>query len=102
MYEQFSLFDKKPLDIRGLCDDGFCPVCGYAFDDVNGELDLERCPRCNTAVDWSMWHRLNDKIQPCPYTEQCLNYPSGCQGETLWCGRDEAYFKKYGKGVKQK
>lgn len=61
MYEQFSLFDKKPLDIRGLCDDGFCPVCGYAFDDINGELDLERCPRCNTAVDWSMWHKLNDK-----------------------------------------
>ena len=58
---QYSLFDKRPLDIKGLLDDGYCPVCGYSFDELNGELDLERCPRCNTAVDWSMWHKLNDE-----------------------------------------
>lgn len=61
MEGQLSLFKKIPLDIKGLMDDGYCPVCGYSFDDVNGELDLERCPKCNTVVDWSMWHILNDK-----------------------------------------
>lgn len=98
MNEQISLFDKpKPLDIRGLLDDGYCPVCGHSFDEYGGELDLERCPVCNTRVDWSNWHILNDKIKPCPYKEQCFNHPAGCAGQTLWCGRDEEYFEKYGK-----
>ena len=58
---QYSLFDKRPLDIKGLLDDGYCPVCGYSFDEYAGELDLEQCPRCGTFVDWTTWHILNDK-----------------------------------------
>ena len=59
--EQYSFFKKRPLDIKGLMDDGYCPVCGYSFDEYGGELDLEQCPRCGTLVDWEMWHKLNDK-----------------------------------------
>ena len=33
--EQMSLFKKIPLDIRGLMDDGYCPVCGYSFDEIS-------------------------------------------------------------------
>ena len=47
---QYSLFDKRPLDIKGLLDDGYCPVCGYSFDELNGELDLERCPNCGAKM----------------------------------------------------
>lgn len=61
MEGQISLFTKQPLEIRGLMDDGYCPVCGYSFDELNGELDLEYCPQCSTRVDWSMWHKLNDR-----------------------------------------
>ena len=62
MNEQTSLFDQpKPLSIRGLLDDGYCPVCGYSFDEYGGELDLDRGPNCLTRVDWSMGHKLNDR-----------------------------------------
>ena len=29
----------------------------------------------------------NGNIQPCPYFEDCLNYPSGCSGQSYWCRR---------------
>lgn len=63
MGRQLSLFDEpKPLKIKGLMDDGFCPVCGYSFDELV-ELDLNRCPNCLTRVDWSTWHLLNDRTE---------------------------------------
>lgn len=49
-----------PLEIKGLCDDGYCPKCGYPFDEYK-ELDCERCPECGVKVDWRPWHRLNDQ-----------------------------------------
>ena len=50
------------LDIRGLCDDPYCPKCGYAFWTYgpNNEIDCERCPKCKIRVKWDGWHRAND------------------------------------------
>ena len=31
----------------------------------------------------------NGNISPCPYTDDCLNYPRGCEGFSYWCGRFE-------------
>ena len=70
-------FDKAPepfmnppeepiykLDIKGICDDPYCPQCGYEFETTrtckNYEVDCERCPECHVKVDWAPWHRLND------------------------------------------
>ena len=53
-----------PLDIKGICDDPYCPQCGYAFETTRTskkyEVDCERCPVCHIKVDWTLWHRLND------------------------------------------
>lgn len=65
---QLSIFDiQEPiykLDIKGICDDPFCPQCGYEFKTIrtckNYEVDCERCPECHVKVDWTPWHRLND------------------------------------------
>lgn len=48
-----------PVDIRGLCDDAVCPICGYEFMDPK-ENDLPACPICNCKVDWARWHKIND------------------------------------------
>lgn len=54
-----------PLDIKGICDDPYCPQCGYPFETIRSckgyEVDCERCPECHIRVDWTTWHRLNDK-----------------------------------------
>lgn len=54
-----------PLDIIGICDDPYCPQCGYPFETIktckNYEVDCERCPECHVKVDWTPWHRLNDE-----------------------------------------
>ena len=61
---QLSLFDTErkepvfPVDIRGLCDDAYCPKCKRAFEDT--ETDIERCPKCGCRVDWTPWHYHND------------------------------------------
>ena len=65
---QLSIFDYQepsyPLDIKGICDDPYCPQCGYAFETIrtckNYEVDCERCPECHVKVDWTLWHRRND------------------------------------------
>lgn len=53
------------LDIRGICDDPYCPQCGYPFETTRScaryEVDCERCPECHVKVDWTSWHRRNDK-----------------------------------------
>lgn len=54
--------EPQPLDIRGLCDDGYCPNCDHAFDQYlhPNEIDCEVCPECGTPLDWRVWHLKND------------------------------------------
>lgn len=63
---QMNIYDfipkKEPVfkvNIKGLCDDAYCPKCNYPFNETK-ELDCERCPICQTKVDWTPWHNLND------------------------------------------
>lgn len=63
---QMNIFDfistKEPIfavDIRGICDDAYCPKCNYPLD-ATKELDCERCPDCRIKIDWSPWHKMND------------------------------------------
>lgn len=42
--------------IKGICDDGYCPKCNIWLDDL-----IERCPECNTLLDWTHWKRLNEE-----------------------------------------
>ena len=60
MEGQLSIFDfKKPVDIKGICDDAYCPECGFALDELK-ILDCPSCPECGCLIDWSPWHRMND------------------------------------------
>lgn len=63
---QISMFDYLkeldrvyPVEIKGLCNDAYCPKCNYALMPFK-ENDLERCPHCGTKLDWQPWHRMND------------------------------------------
>lgn len=29
----------------------------------------------------------NGNITPCPWADECINYPIGCRGESYWCKR---------------
>lgn len=29
----------------------------------------------------------NGNVMPCPFTDGCLNHPTGCKGISYWCGR---------------
>lgn len=40
-----------PVEIMGICDDAFCPVCGDGIDELNW-MDCERCPSCNARISW--------------------------------------------------
>ena len=31
----------------------YCPVCGLQFGEINNPDKVERCSRCNQAIDWS-------------------------------------------------
>lgn len=48
-----------PVDVRGICDDAYCPKCNYCLDELK-ELDCKVCPVCGVKIDWGPWHRLND------------------------------------------
>lgn len=50
----------RPVHIKGICDDAYCPECDYALDELK-ELDCEKCPICGALIDWTPWHRQNDK-----------------------------------------
>lgn len=65
MYEKEQQAKKKPIGIKGLCDDPYCPECGYYFWDYGekSEVDCDRCPECGCLVDWRPWHRVNDGIK---------------------------------------
>lgn len=43
------------VDIRGICDDGYCPKCGILLNDL-----IPDCPDCHTKLDWSRWKKLNE------------------------------------------
>lgn len=51
---------KQPVNIKGICDDAYCPECDYQLDELK-ELDCEQCPECGTRLDWTPWHRANDE-----------------------------------------
>lgn len=58
--EEEKVYD---LTIKGLCDDPYCPECGYPFwtEGDKSEVDCERCPNCHIRVNWKNWHRANDE-----------------------------------------
>ena len=29
----------------------------------------------------------NGNVMPCPYTDSCITYQTGCKGVSYWCGR---------------
>ncbi len=49
-----------PVDIKDICDDAFCPVCGDGIDELKW-MDCDRCPSCWARISWEPWHRANDK-----------------------------------------
>lgn len=51
------------LDIRGICDDPYCPQCGRGFwtEKKKSEIDCERCPDCHIRISWRRWHLMNDE-----------------------------------------
>lgn len=51
-----------PVEIKGLCDDAYCPVCGVRLDDLKIK-DCERCPECQAKIDWAPWHRCNKEFE---------------------------------------
>ena len=59
IFEYLEHMKPRAVDIRGICDDAYCPECGYCLDE-RIELDCERCPVCNLRIDWTRWHRIND------------------------------------------
>lgn len=59
IYEYMAQIKPRPVEIKGLLDDAYCPSCGYAFKDYQGEKDCD-CPECGAKLDWSRWHDLND------------------------------------------
>lgn len=63
---QLSLTDWSPepiihdVDIMGICDDAYCPMCGISLDECR-HLDCEECPECGVRIRWDNWHRANDE-----------------------------------------
>lgn len=45
------------VDVRGICDDGYCPICNICLDDL-----VDRCPECNVKLDWDSWKILNEEF----------------------------------------
>lgn len=48
-----------PVNIKGLCDDAYCPECGTELDDLKYK-DCINCPWCGALIDWAPWHLAND------------------------------------------
>lgn len=47
--------EEKEVDIRGICDDGYCPTCGVWVEDL-----ADRCMYCNQKLSWERWKKLNE------------------------------------------
>lgn len=45
--------EPVPVDIKGICDDGYCPECGGMQDDL-----AERCQYCGITLDWTRWKKI--------------------------------------------
>ena len=51
----------KRVDIRGLCDDAYCPTCGHSIDDK----DLNKpCKECGQVIDYSWYYEMNSDFEP--------------------------------------
>ncbi len=49
-----------PVEIKGLCDDAYCPGCNACLDELK-YLDSKNCPHCGLRIDWGPWHYFNDE-----------------------------------------
>lgn len=45
--------EPVPVDIKGICDDGYCPECGGMQDDL-----AECCQYCGITLDWTRWKKI--------------------------------------------
>ena len=61
IFEYMNDLPARPVKIMGLCDDAYCPNCGYGFFCTSRDIDCEICPECKIRVDWTPWHRVNDE-----------------------------------------
>lgn len=76
------------VNIRGLCDDAYCPKCDYGF--MDNETDAERCPKCGVKVSWKRWHKINDEERKC--CNNCNRYrmtvdATTCEPRYMICHR---------------
>lgn len=53
---QINMFNAQEVDVRGFCDDGYCPVCNASLEDLT-----ERCTWCGTLLSWNRWRQINGK-----------------------------------------
>lgn len=92
---QMTIFDFIPdptkvyeCEIKGLCDDAYCPECGYGF--LDNETDRPECPMCGTRVSWGKYHRINDEVKRS--CENCNRYrmtvdATTCEPRYMICHR---------------
>lgn len=76
------------VNIRGICDDAYCPECDYGF--MDNETDAERCPKCGVKVSWERWHKINDEVKRC--CNNCNRYrmtvdATTCEPRYMICHR---------------
>ena len=86
----------RKVNIKGICDDAYCPMYNYAFRDF--EIDSPICPNCGIFLDFEPWHRVNDNegYHKC---STCKHYTSGehdgscgsyiCEHYSNWESEDE-------------
>ena len=49
--------DIKNVDIRGICDDAYCPECKQALSEEFIDKD---CPYCGCSLNWEIYKSVND------------------------------------------
>lgn len=57
---QMTIFDfLKPeaVNVKGLCDDPYCPKCNFYLDDPVERFG--KCPNCGTQIDFTHWFEVN-------------------------------------------
>lgn len=74
VWKYWRLIEKVyDVDIRGLCDDAYCPKCGAELDEYK-YLDCEKCPHCGVRITWDSWHRANDEDNERIFGEDWIKY----------------------------
>lgn len=61
---QMTVFDFiKPhtVQVKGMCDDPYCPKCNYWLDDPRSRYG--ECPKCGAQIDFMRWFDMNGKEQ---------------------------------------